>query len=279
MTEYPTKEQLDASNGEYALSPAFCSHPDEPGTAFNPIETVVRFLTISGKRRKRMEDEAAGGGELRGLTYLDVIEFGAVGGTLPTINTEAEVKEYIRRIQPAVNRLKLSMDDKKIHKALETTNAINKVFSEKSPYDIEISKQSYIVIILDPGLNWRFTPQSRGLTTKKFFGSDNFGLTFVVPEGGDQVSFTDPLKVRAVPPYPVSPDDPKGAEKPLACRQLFFAAARRRPDCTPDQPGFNSRQGFNFHIQFFNDATGDDARRLPTIFDPTVPNSGGASFP
>ncbi len=276
MTPYPIKEQLVASNEEYALSPVFSSHPDEPGTTFNPSETVVRFLTICGRRRKEIAER----GESEPLKYLDVIEFGAVGGTLPTVNTKDELHNYIRRIQPAVNNLTLEMNDSKIHEALETTRAEKKVGADQSPYDIQISRQSFVVIMLDPGLNWRFTPKSRGLTTKKFYGSDNFGLTFVVNVDGDSVTFTDPLKARAVPPdLDLAPESLGDSTKLVKCRQLYFAAARRRPDCLPEVPGYNSRQGFNFHIQFFNDATGADARRLPTIFDPTVPNSGGASFP
>lgn len=256
MTPYPSKEQLNASTEEYALGPVFVSHPDEPDTGFNPTSAEVRFLTIKGARKLDSEGRPP-------PSYLDVIDFGAVGGTVRNIKNTTDIESYLKIIQKNIEDLKGSdMSEDTIQAALETEVSGKRFGYENSPFDIHIEEQCYVVLILDHDLNWQFTPNSRGVTTKRFYGSDNFGLTFVIPNGPNSVKFSDPKKVRSVP---IS-----------ECRQLYFSAARRRPDCVPEIPGYNSKQGFNFHIEFFVEELD---RRLPTIFDPTVPNSGGASFP
>lgn len=122
-----------------------------------------------------------------------------------------------------------------------------------TPYDIQVKRRTWLILELDPNINWEFTPGRPGVTAKQSgFNNENYGLTFV-KKGANPMNAGDP-----------APED---------CRVLFFAVAGRH------NPYMGKiERGFNFEIDFFQ-STSTGERRLPLIFDPNVPNGGGAEFP
>lgn len=124
--------------------------------------------------------------------------------------------------------------------------------SEMTPYDINPTERCYLLLELDQSINWQYTPLGRGVTAKAdAFDHENYGLRFVPDRGRVQ---------------------PAGALAPPCCHVLYFGLLRRKK-----VDGIIER-GFNFEIEFYQ--TSDGAlRRLPTIFDPNVPNTGGSEFP
>lgn len=126
----------------------------------------------------------------------------------------------------------------------------------RSPYDIMIQKQSWVLVELDPRLtNWQFTKGELGCTTKGAYEGDNFGLRHVYADRVGEVG--------------------KVVEKDH-CRCLFFGVARRErgDEATP------ASQYFNFHVEFLQAFKGEAAvRRMKVIFDPDVGNNGGFPIP
>lgn len=126
----------------------------------------------------------------------------------------------------------------------------------RSPYDIMIQKQSWVLVELDPRLtNWQFTKGEWGCTTKGDYGRDNFGLRHVYADRLGEVG---------------------EVVKDEGCRLLYFGVARReRGD--KDAP---ASQYFNFHVEFLQSFKGEAAvRRMKVIFDPDVGNNGGFPIP
>lgn len=126
----------------------------------------------------------------------------------------------------------------------------------RSPYDIMIQRQSWVLVELDRKLkNWQFTTGELGCTTKGDYGPDNFGLRHVYADGLGRVG---------------------DVVRKDGCRFLFFGVARRDwgDEATP------ASQYFNFHVEFlqaFKDET--VLRRMKVIFDPDVGNNGGFPVP
>jgi hypothetical protein len=110
-------------------------------------------------------------------------------------------------------------------------------------------KTCFLVLELQEGVNWEYAEGSQGLSAKqKGFEHEDNGLTFVTKDG----LFESPR-----------------CRVPPACRILYWSIVKRTAGI--DRP-------FNFHIATYQrDASG--TRRLPTIFDPNVPNGGGTSIP
>lgn len=126
----------------------------------------------------------------------------------------------------------------------------------RSPYDIMVRKQSWVLVELDPRLtNWQFTKGEFGCTTKGDYGRDNFGLRHVYADRVGEVG---------------------AAVEEDGCRFLFFGIARRDrgDEATP------ASQYFNFHVEFLQAFKGETAvRRMKVIFDPDVGNNGGFPIP
>lgn len=123
-----------------------------------------------------------------------------------------------------------------------------------TPYDIEVKRPTWVILELDPNINWEFAPGKRGVTAKQSgFNNENYGLTFVK-------SGASPMNA--------------GDLAPEGCTVLYFAVAGRHAPFKG-----TIERGFNFEIDFFQTDRSGLTRRLPLIFDPNVPNGGGASFP
>jgi hypothetical protein len=119
-----------------------------------------------------------------------------------------------------------------------------------NPYDIVVKEQCILILELDQRINWCFTRGSLGVTTKDFYSDHSFGVRFVDSTGT------------------ALPVGSKAPEK--HSRILFFAIAERHAD---------TRESFNFHIEFVWKNLIFDEFRLPTIFDPDIPNTGSGSIP
>lgn len=120
----------------------------------------------------------------------------------------------------------------------------------KTPYDIGLDRQSWVLVELDSELkNWQFTPGFVGCTTKDAANGDDFGLRHVYPT--------------SVEPGPIARD---------GCRVLFFGMAKRKKGAS---------RYFNLHVEFLQKNPNDPANphRLQVIFDPDVKNEGGFDVP
>jgi hypothetical protein len=138
-----------------------------------------------------------------------------------------------------------------------------------TPFDIEVKRPAWVLLQLDPRVNWSFLAGSSGISTDRDYThnaplqqeqqqqlaspvsarqfGDNFGVTFVPKVGNPTL------------PGP-------GAVCPGGCRVLYFGVARRHPP--------TMQQKFNIFVEFIQ-----GTHRLPTIFDPDVGNNGGSVYP
>ena len=260
MKSYPNDADLVLTSREYMLPPTHLTHPWDADLPFEAKHTKIVFLSVNplpDSNSDSYEDDN---------NYV----FAAAEGILETCNTERELKSLLRDLFSDTKSNLLKQSRKARKSGLSISIGGLNLDPLPTPFDINVTDPCYLLLILDPTTNWRFTPGNRGVTTKRYFGSDNFGVTFVTHsdvalDQNDRVQFTDPTKTIGAPDK---------------CKILYFSVARRRPDCIPPQPGFSSKQGFNFHIEFYwKNSENKVTLRLPTIFDPDVPNSGGASFP
>jgi len=116
-------------------------------------------------------------------------------------------------------------------------------------YDMQVVEPCIIVLELDGDVNWNFTPGDPGVSSKsKANPEEDYGVYF----------YTDDFGV-------VGPDQ----AAPESCRVLYWHVASR--------PAQLARQ-FNLHIDLWEDI-GGTIHRMPIIFDPNVPDTGGAAFP
>ncbi|MET0273021.1 MAG: nucleotide synthetase [Phenylobacterium sp.] len=119
----------------------------------------------------------------------------------------------------------------------------------KTPFDIGVENQTFIMLELAPEINWQFARGEYGCTTKGEPTTDNFGLWHI--------------HRKYVERGPISRD---------GCRLVYFGLARRK--------GYEG-QAFNLHVEFLQDDPDDvsEPKRLPVIFDPDVGNNGGFPIP
>lgn len=130
-----------------------------------------------------------------------------------------------------------------------------------TPFDINPSEMCFLVMELDPLMNWEFTPGSLGVTTKHIEPKDEDSYLCYVTK--DKV---------------VKPTDPEYSQGiPKNCRVIYWSIHKRKYHL-----GKISR-GFNFYVDFLQNSKSPDGtiteHRMPTIFDPNVPNTGGSEFP
>lgn len=125
--------------------------------------------------------------------------------------------------------------------------------TEMTPYDIDVTQPCFVLLELDRTINWEFSPNKYGVTSKVVgFDHENYGLRFVADGASAGCA---------------------GERAPPSCHLLYFGVLGRK-----DDPQHGTERGFNFEIDFHQVSEGV-RRRLPTIFDPNVPNTGGAEFP
>ncbi|MEO8114894.1 MAG: nucleotide synthetase [Phenylobacterium sp.] len=134
---------------------------------------------------------------------------------------------------------------------------------DPTPYDIGVTKQSWVIVELDPATtNWQFGKNNLAITTKEKKPGHNFGLKHVYPSsrGADY-----PADQR---PNPICVGTVKGDQ----CKVAYFGVARRIKD---------ESQGFNFHTDFLQPARygSSTIHRMLVIFDPDVGNTGGFPIP
>lgn len=123
--------------------------------------------------------------------------------------------------------------------------------AQETPLDLNIhGDPAYVVLRLDPSLNWRFDSDEAAVSLKDNSVADHYGeLRHVLADGTIQ---TEPA---------------------TGCRLVYFAA--KPPALGPDG---SYRHGFNFHIEIVQNstsATGGESI-LPIIIDPDVGHPGGS---
>jgi hypothetical protein len=133
-----------------------------------------------------------------------------------------------------------------------------------TPLDIIVGEICFIVIELDPTVNWEFTTESLGVTAKvnhPHFNAENGGVTYAL--GNKVIGPNDPGYSDGVPP---------------GCRVLYWSVLSRKKRPPIPSADTDVLRGFNFYIDFIQ-RMGNEVHRMPTIFDPNVPNTGGSEFP
>lgn len=135
---------------------------------------------------------------------------------------------------------------------------------DSTPFDIEIrrpagKRQCCVIVQLDPTINWRFCPDTYGVTKKSDYGGtgnykdSDFGLKFFRASG------------------PVEDSIPETAPLDDDCRVAIWRMRYRQYAMPPeDPPGMH---GFNLHVEFFQPKVGG-YHRMPTVFDPDIGNPG-----
>lgn len=111
-----------------------------------------------------------------------------------------------------------------------------------TPQDIYVGCASYVVIELDPRLDWHFENGRPGVTTKEDYGTSNRDLRHVMANG-----------------TVLGSDGPEGND----CRIVYFAVTER------DKV---QRQHFHLHV------VSEKQHKDPVQIDPDIPNDGG-KFP
>lgn len=110
---------------------------------------------------------------------------------------------------------------------------------EDRPLNVYIGKPCWVVIELDPDIDWQFEPGQPGVTTKIPYGDDNCDLVHVMSDG-TRVDSRAPAEGQ--------------------CRLLYFVVQSRPRDW--------HHQGFLCHV-----IRGGKRREDP--IDPDIPNDGG----
>lgn len=114
------------------------------------------------------------------------------------------------------------------------------------PIDILVENPCYVVIELDPNIDWFFRTGGAGVTAKQPYDQDNCDLMHVNGIG----------------------DVTADAPNVQGCRIVYFSVVHRKS-------GVDDRQHFNLHVEF-PQAAGYNS--IEIIIDPDVPNNGGV-FP
>ena len=246
----PTSSELSVTSLEFRI-PADYDDTTQPVVQFNPT-ALVRVL---------VDAKPDGNGGLRFTATAEPPEDISMHLNRKGYVESEVLKRYVKYENPPVTPLFLA---KTLNAAAEDLfeallhetdpepdpNAI--ILGQiENPLNIDLPdpQQGFLMIELNPKLNWCFSRNSYGITTKDFYLDDNFGIRFL---GNDKV-FTK-----------------EGSKAPMEHSRLaYFAFARRDAD-TP--------QKFNFHVEYIWSENGK-GYRIPMIFDPDIPSSGGGSIP
>ena len=253
MSDFPTIPSL-INTIEYRLHKEYVRHPSEPSKPqeFEPKRIIHRVLTVRPSApfpgSLGQNDELKYEFDIRRLTQAapdpDTDPPMGEGDEIATgsgaLTPAQQVEQFIKY------KIGKGSDFDSIPKA-------QPFVVDPTPYDIPVRQQCFVILELDRKLKWQFAKGSSGITTKDFHGTDNFGMTFLKNKLGSSVlQFSDPLTEPLI-----TIDD---------CKLIYFRVGRRRGD----------NQLLNFHIEF---EWGDDRKFIQLIFDPSLPNDGGASFP
>lgn len=240
MTNFPKPTDL-VSSIDFRLNPTFETHPTELGAPkpFDAFEFVHRLVTV---RPRGKYDGPLG---VNDVLYFDFL-----------VETKTRAPQgHTGFGQPFDPASPLSKEEQ-VRAFIKETIGDGLDYDEltgqgivPTPYDIPVKKQCFIILELDRKLKWRFTKGSPGVTTQEFHGADNFGLVW--RKGAAAGQFSDPAREPTI-----TVDD---------CKVLYFRVGRRRTDV----------QKLNFHIEF----EWAPGKYIPLIFDPSIPDNGGASFP
>jgi len=135
--------------------------------------------------------------------------------------------------------------------------------SSLTPIDLDVHEQCWLLIELDPDINWRFSSDYLACTTKE--PEPPCKDQPDGPRSGFNVclryAYSDGTVVRF----------PQDANPGANCRFIFFGVVHR-----DDKKG----QAFNLFVEFYQtDDNGKTWKVLPTVLDPDVPNDGGQGFP
>jgi hypothetical protein len=115
-----------------------------------------------------------------------------------------------------------------------------------NPWDLQVDDQCYVVVDLDPKIDWQFTKQMDAVTTKEPFGNRNSNLRHINQSG---IAISNAMR---------------SVEN---CRIVCFEVVQR---------DFQESEGFNFHVEIFNRAANES---IEIIFDPDISNNGGTGIP
>ena len=133
---------------------------------------------------------------------------------------------------------------------ISETPSVPMLEAAETPFDINPTERCHIILELDASFNWEFTPGGLGVTPKVAgFEREDYGLTYAV-----RGQLTEAAETAVVP---------------AACRVLYWGILWRTEYVARD---------FDFHVDFYQNERGRTLR-MPTIFDPGVPNSGGPGIP
>jgi hypothetical protein len=123
---------------------------------------------------------------------------------------------------------------------------------QETPLDLKIyGAPTYVVLRLDPALNWRFSADGAAISLKNAGVANHYGgLRHVLDDGTPKVEPTE------------------------GCRLVYFAAM-------PPAVGANGqyRHGFNFHVELVQNSSGHSSEQsmLPIVIDPDVGYPGGSN--
>jgi hypothetical protein len=113
---------------------------------------------------------------------------------------------------------------------------------KRTPLDIQVDKQCWVVIELDKQKGWKFPQSGPGITTKDDYGVSNVGLRYYSDTG-------------AISPHPLP-----------NCRILYFAVV-----CRVEA----EVQRFNFNLALEQDLGAGQIVTMEIMIDPDIPNGNG----
>jgi hypothetical protein len=227
----PTADQLIVSNLEFRLPKDYDAEA-YPRIPFNPKKIVHVRLSIDASNEGAPK-------ELRFLSYETMSD-------LPPGDPFEEVEKFSQALNVPFSQTSA--------KARTPTSSWEALSPLDNPYDIPLTEpltngdQGFVVLQLDPAINWCFTLGGLGVTSKDFYSDDSFGVQFIDSDGTATA---------------------RGVVAPLHSRILNFAYARRI---------YDTKQAFNFQISFVW-MDGETEYKMPMVFDPDIPSSGGGSIP
>lgn len=142
---------------------------------------------------------------------------------------------------------------------------------QKTPYDIYVQEQSWIIIELDRSVNWHFARGRYGLMAKEVEDTYEYNDGGIIKQySGHDVNFRhvflDGSWVRRR----------KQNDDRTNCKHVMFGVVHRgHPDY-----GTDPVRGFNLYVEVFQGMNnGLPTHIMPIIIDPDVGNDGPTEFP